>query len=119
MKIALACQSVLLEKSLRKFLKNRLVGEYEADIVISDHTMECDRPVLRIGTDPQADLKKPFSRSQLMIRLEERYDRFRAKERIEGVCEEEPNLEERIETLTRRFVNELTHMIKEHYEKRT
>jgi hypothetical protein len=121
MKVALACRSALLEQSLEKFLKNRLVSPEDADLLITDYPMRSDRPVFRIGMDKDADLQKPFSRSQLMIRLEEKVQRQLQKEKIASLAEEtEPasqkSLEEKIEALTRRFVTELTHTIKEHYE---
>ena len=124
MKVALACRSVLLEQSLGKFLKNRLVPLDEAELLITDHPMRSDRPTFRIGTDRDADLQKPFSRSQLMIRLEEKMHRLLQKEKIDSLAEEadpiseksQKSLEEKIEVLTRRFVTELTHTIKEHYE---
>jgi len=118
MKIALKCNSVLLEKSLRQFLKERLVSEQEADILVSDHAVATDKPLLRIGMDEEADLVKPFSRSQLMIKLEEKLQNSTHHEMVRSftVEEEEESLEEKIERITRLFVDDLTTVIKEHYE---
>ena len=104
---------------MRKFLKNFLVPEHQAQIMVSDHPVHTKLPVLRIGLDADADLKKPFSRSQLMIRLEEKLHNYRNKEALRAfTIEEDPSLEEKIEVATRSFVQELTSLIKEHYEKR-
>lgn len=119
MKIALACNSILVEKSLRKFLKGNLVTEYEADILVSDHIVKSDKPVLRIGMDEDADLRKPFSRSQLMIKLEEKLQQSANHAMVRNftvVEEENETLEEKIERITRIFIDDLTAIIKEHYE---
>ncbi|WP_300366391.1 hypothetical protein [Hydrogenimonas sp.] len=119
MNIALNCHSVLIEKSLRKFLKHQLVAEHDADILITDHHMVSEKPLLRIGMDPDADLKKPFSRSQLMIKLEEKIEESSNKKIVEAfTVEEEESLEEKIERATRLFVDELVTIIKGHYESR-
>lgn len=118
MKIALKCNSVLLEKSLRQFLKHRLVPEHEADILVTDHPVASEKPVLRIGSDENADLKKPFSRSQLMIRLEEAIEKGSHRKMVHSfvVEEEEETLDEKIERITRVFVDDLISVVKEHYE---
>ncbi len=121
MKIAIACRSVLLEKSLQKFLKNYIVSADSADIVITDRSICSDRPIFRIGVSKESDLKKPFSKSQLMIRLEEKLQRYAQKEKIHAIYKEESepkeSLEKKIKILTNRFIMELTETIKEHYEK--
>ena len=118
MKVSIRCRSALLETSLKKFLAGMVTDEESCDAVISDYSYESDKPVLRIGVDDEADLKKPFSRSQLMIRLEEKaaQGQSRAIAHAFGV-EEEESLEEKIERLTRVFVEEIMHVVKEHYEK--
>ncbi|WP_353662502.1 hypothetical protein [Hydrogenimonas sp. SS33] len=117
MKVALHCHSALLEKSLAKFLDGHLCEEDEADIVICDHPLESLKPVFRIGNESEADLKKPFSRSQLMIKLEERLKQLGQKKEIEKfVIEENESLEEKIGKATENFVKELVLLIREHYE---
>ncbi|WP_456452418.1 hypothetical protein [Hydrogenimonas sp.] len=120
MKIAIDCRSTLLEKSLRKFLQGMLAPEPSCDIVVSDHAPATEKPVLRIGTDDEADLHKPFSRSQLMIKLEEKLQHEKSREltRAFSVEEEEESLEEKVEWAARRFVEEVVALVKEHYEKR-
>ena len=115
MKIALDCRSILLEKSLRKFLKPYLVDETQAEIFLVDHVTERrGRIVLRIGSDSHADLPKPFSRSQLMLRLEKALEKrhgYQALDRMETPeC-----FEEKIEEVVRRFVEEIVTLTREHY----
>ncbi|WP_456380365.1 hypothetical protein [Hydrogenimonas sp.] len=120
MKIAIRCKSILLEKSLYKFLKETPpVSEEEADILIVDHAVSTEKPTLRIGMGKEADLKKPFSRSQLMIKLEEKMKKFENHTMVRHMTEEdEESLEEKIEKVTRIFVDELITIVRGHYEKK-
>ncbi|BBG65700.1 JHP0747 family [Hydrogenimonas sp.] len=118
MKIALSCRSILLEKSLRKFLDTYLVPDHDAELLISDHPIRSRKPVLRIGTDKDADLGKPFSRSRLMMKIEEKLQANRTKEAIRHFAVEEESLEEQVERAVQRFTKELIEIFKEHYEKK-
>ncbi len=118
MKIALACRSTLLEKSLRKFLKGYLAEGEDADLIVSDYPLQSSKPVLRIGAERDADLMKPFSRSRLMIKIEEKIEANRTKDALKHFSIEEESLEERIENAALRFAKELTEIIKEYYEKK-
>ncbi|RUM44286.1 MAG: hypothetical protein DSY46_05980 [Hydrogenimonas sp.] len=119
MKIALKCRSLLLEKSLRIFLKGYIVPEDQAQMIVTDDHVTSDLPIFRIGLDEEADLVKPFSSSQLMIKLEEKFENYQSQEALQALTlDEEVSLEEKIEHVTRSFVQELTSIIREHYEKR-
>jgi hypothetical protein len=119
MKIALKCRSLLLEKSLKIFLKGYIVPEDQAQMIIADEDITSNLPIFRIGTDEGADLVKPFSSSQLMMKLEEKITCYQSQEEVKVVTlDEEITLEEKIEQVTRNFVQELTSIIREHYEKR-
>jgi len=121
MKVALNCKSILLEKALRKILNQYIVSKERAEILISDHKVEeefANLPVFRIGyNDDEADLKKPFSRSQLMIKLEEKYKRVKQKEEFISIIEDEMTLEKEVEALAKQFANDLLKIFKK-YEKR-
>ena len=118
MKIALDCRSDLLRKSLETFLGEYLCPEGEAEILVADYEAETALPLLRIGTDDEADLRKPFSRSQLMIRLEEILRRRKQSLEVHNfvVEEESETLEEKIERATRRFVEEIVRIVRSHDE---
>ncbi len=118
MKIALSCRSILLEKSLRKFLDDHLVPEHDAELLVTDHPVQSEKPVLRIGTDSGADLGKPFSRSRLMIKIEEKLQADRTREAFKHFAIEEETLEGQIERAVHEFAQELIKIFKEHYEKR-
>jgi hypothetical protein len=117
MKISIDCRSPLLQKSLEKFLEGMIAEEAASDIVVTDYERKCDRPSLRIGGE-EADLHKPFSRSQLMIRLEEKLAKGRsAALASDFAVEEEETPEARIERAARRFVDEIIAIVKECREK--
>jgi len=120
MKIALACQSILLEKSLEIFLKNYLSSYKQCDFVISDKRVEIDKPLFFISTE-NSDLNVPFLKSSLILSLEKFHKEFILKE--VSVEIDKPlkkinikNLEEKISNLTDTFRDDLIGVIKEYYE---
>ena len=97
MKIALACQSVLLEKSLEIFLKSYITPYKQCDFVISDKEIEIDKPLFQIAND-DSDLVMPFSKSALILKVENN------------------ELEQKITKLTDNFRDDLVSVIKEYYD---
>ena len=115
MKIALACQSVLLEKSLEIFLKNYIVPYRQCDFVISDKAIEIDKPLFYIGTK-NSDLTIPFSKSTLMLKVENFYDSlFKKEQRDSAVKVDTKEIEEKITKLIDNFRDDLIDLIKEYY----
>ena len=116
MKIALACQSILLEKSLEIFLKSYITPYKQCDFVISDKKMEIDKPLFYIANE-NSDLTMPFSKSNLMLKIEKFYDSLFKKEnsnKVEKIDIKE--LEDKISKLTDNFRNDLVNVIKEYYD---
>lgn len=73
MKVAIECRSPLLQKSLENFLEGHLCSIRSCDVVLSDESLLGRDNALRIGSDSKADIIKPFSKSQLLLRLEHFY----------------------------------------------
>ncbi len=72
MKIAIQCQSPLLQRSLELFLKDYLSLPRSSDIIIRDRAIiDDEKRTLTIGNFENSDLKKPFSKAQLIYRLEQ------------------------------------------------
>ena len=124
MKIAVECQSPLLQKSLELFLANYLSSLKQCDIVVRD--IEClnDERCFYVSNKPNADLVKPFSKSQLVLALEKRYEELKKDEpEIEESIEldNEPMdfeiLEKRIEFLTKEYQENILRAVKAFYEK--
>ena len=124
MKVAVECQSPLLQKSLELFLANYLSSLKQCDIVVRD--IEClnDERCFYVSSKPNADLVKPFSKSQLILALEKRYEELKKDEpEIEESTEvdNEPMdfeiLEKRIEFLTKEYQDNILRAVKAFYEK--
>jgi len=115
-KVAVRCDSHLLQRSLEIFLAPYLAPDGEADILVTDRDGESASPLLRVGTDRnQADLVVPFTRSQLMLRLEKIAKDVKDRSAIHALDdEEEETLQREIERITQAFVKELVDVVKAH-----
>ena len=94
MEYKILCDSILLEKSLKNFLKEHLSPD---GILITDKD---EKNAIVIGRD----IKKPFTKSQLLLTLSN----------IGDIEFKEKSLEEKLEELTSKFVQDLLKTIKEY-----
>jgi len=128
MKIAVECHSPLLQKSLELFLEKYITLQSRANIVVSDRKNREDDRYFYIGTDSEADLMKPFSKAQLILALEKRYEslnisqqssELEAEESLSSVAEnmDFTILEKRIESLTQEYQANIIRAVKAFYEK--
>ena len=124
MKVFVECKSPLLQKSLELFLAKYLCSSKHCDIVIRDEERKGDERTFFIASSEKADLKKPFSKSQLILALENRYQGMqKTKPQIqeETKFDDEPLnfeiLEKRIEFLTREYQQNILKAVKAFYEK--
>jgi len=126
MKVAVQCRSLLLQKSLEIFLSKQLVNLSKSDIIIRDEPCYEDSRCFYIGSDERADLKKPFSKSELILALEKKYGVHAPQEEV--VVEEDEKsiarkpimnfeiLEKRIELLTEEYQANIIQAVKAFYE---
>ncbi|WP_297577929.1 hypothetical protein [Helicobacter sp. UBA3407] len=70
MKIALICDSLLLDRSLEMYLKEYLTSYKLCDFVVATQLVESQKPVFLIGDFEEANLKIPFTREILLQELE-------------------------------------------------
>lgn len=70
MKIALICDSLLLDRSLEMYLKEHLTSYKLCDFVVATQKVESQKPVFLIGDFEGANLKIPFTREILLQELE-------------------------------------------------
>lgn len=119
MKVAVECQSPLLQKSLEVFLSRYLSSFKQCDIVVRDTECLNDARCFYIANNEKADLKKPFSKSQLILALESKYEMmgFISKEIHKEESLNFDILERRIELLTREYQQNIITAIKAFYEK--
>ena len=124
MKIAVECKSPLLQKSLELFLSKYLTSLKQCDIVVRDEKCLNDERCFFVSNDKNADLIKPFSKSQLILALENKYKNMLNDNLIE--IEEEPIqeeplnfdiLEKRIDYLTREYQQNILKAVRAFYEK--
>jgi len=125
MRVAVACHSPLLQKSLELFLSKYLTVAKRCDIIVKDEPCNENARCFYIGNTADADLKKPFSKSQLILALERKYSKLKSedmliqKEYDEG--EEESMdftvLQKRIEQLTQEYQENILRAVKAFYEK--
>ncbi len=118
MKVAVECRSVLLQKALEKFLDGYLSSVKHSDIVIRDYKKNDDKNFF-IATSQDADLVKPFSKSQLMLALQNRYKAVKPSQKNESTAERNNAnfeiLQKRIEMLTEEYKNNILEAIKAFY----
>lgn len=132
MKVAVKCESPLLQRSLEIFLDKNLCPIKNSDIVVSDQKLDIDKKILYISNEPDADLMKPFSKSQLLLALErvmkDKMERKSFLSMIEELEEQETSevgqkelnfkfLQDRIEKLTQEYQENLIKTIRAFYEK--
>jgi hypothetical protein len=126
-KVAIACESPLLQRSLELFLEGRLSSQRHCDIVVRDREVHNDEHLsLIIGTSQSADLIKPFSKAQLFHALGQKLDGVKhevslsASPPIEEDEETEVSfdiLERHIEKLTREYQANVLKAVRAFYEK--
>ncbi|MEA1982547.1 MAG: hypothetical protein U9N39_03290 [Campylobacterota bacterium] len=123
MKIAIECQSPLLQKSLELFLEKYLTSSKKCDIVVRDQECLNDERCFYIANNDKADLLKPFSKSQLILALEARYNELNIDEEVVEENESQTEvmdfeiLEKRIAFLTNEYQENIIKSVKAFYEK--
>lgn len=112
MKIEIDCDSMLLQKSLEIFLRDFKSEDENYDFLISDKLFKVDKPLLFISNSSnQAYLKKPFSKSKLLIAIEKFYNENIVNKNMDD------KLKVQLEDITKDFVERLLVTIKAHYER--
>jgi hypothetical protein len=126
LKIAIQCDSPLLQRSLELFLDGYLSSLRQCDILIRDKEIQDDEhTTFVIGVNESSDLIKPFSKAQLLHSLNQKFD-FQKQLPIplqelslpaseEGVSFE--ILERHIDKLTREYQGNILKAIRAFYEK--
>ncbi|MBU0720739.1 hypothetical protein KJ877_05310 [bacterium] len=123
MKVAVECKSPLLQKSLEIFLSRYLSSAKQCDIIVRDVECMNDERCFYISGNKTSDLVKPFSKSQLILALEKKYQNMAHKDLVEemGVeTTEEPSfdiLQKRIELLTSEYQENILKAVRAFYEK--
>lgn len=127
LKVAIQCDSPLLQRSLELFLEGHLSSLRHCDILIRDKEIRDEQyPTFVIGLSDSSDLLKPFSKAQLLHALNHKFETLKhtpvAAESDEGsnLNEEKVSfeiLERHIEKLTREYQANILKAVRAFYEK--
>jgi len=123
MKIAVECKSPLMQKSLELFLENYLSSTRQCDILVRDEACLENEKCFYVSSSKDADLVKPFSKSQLILALENRYKSIKKDlpQTEETSVNEDPLnfdiLEKRIDSLTKEYQANILKAVRAFYEK--
>lgn len=128
MKVAIQCDSPLLQRSLELFLEGHLSSRRHCDIIIRDKAIvDEEYPTLFISSDRTADLVKPFSKAQLFEALHLSLEKAQGlnstvstEEDVEDRAENRVGfeiLEHHIEKLTREYQANILKAVRAFYEK--
>lgn len=79
MKISFECDCVLLEESLRLFLRDFISLRKDCDFIVADRKIETKKPVFVIA-EHSPHLQIPFSKEALISALEEFYSAIQFSE---------------------------------------
>lgn len=128
MKVAVQCESPLLQRSLELFLAEHLSSRRHCDIIVRDYeSPEEDQLCFVIGSTPPADLIKPFSKAQLFHGIQSKLESVKNNPLTTTGVEEESEadnepvsfeiLERHIEKLTREYQANILKSIRAFYDK--
>ena len=104
MKVALSCESTLLQKSLAIFLKPMLSPEDTCDFIISDKKVKSKKPILYLGKRKDASLDIPFSKAELLSTLEQFYQKHSSEDAVA--------LERAVEKLNKKHKEKIERILK-------
>ena len=79
MKISFECDCVLLEESLKLFLRDFISPKKDCDFIVADRKIETKKPVFVIA-EHSPHLQIPFSKEALISALEEFYSAIQFSE---------------------------------------
>lgn len=106
MKIAIICESELLQKSLEPYLKDYQSSLEKCDFVLSDY-QACDmKPVCLVGNFSGAHIKKPFTPETLKANLRIFYERYCKAEQITKLNPKDAKTFAKIDTLIQETLND-------------
>jgi len=128
MRVAVQCDSPLMQRSLELFLEGHLSSRRQCEILIRDkHITDDEYPTFIITSDEQSDLVKPFSKAQLLDSLHSKLEILKTPSALQPslVEIEAPTddrvgfeiLEHHIEKLTRDYQANILKAVRAFYEK--
>ena len=123
MKVSIVCDSLLLKNSLKIFLKDFISTYKHCDLVVSDKQIDVQKPLVIVNSSSEADLQVPFSKSELLLKMEEIYNEIYQKQSKDKVPSQPKKnkkelwkLEREIDKITLDFREKLIKTLRDFYE---
>jgi len=123
LKVSIVCDSLLLQNSLKIFLKDFISTYKHCDLVLSDRQIDIQKPLVIVNSSPEADLQVPFSKSELLLKMEEMYNEIYQKQSKDKVHSQPKKnkkelwkLEREIDKITLEFREKLIKTLRDFYE---
>ena len=124
MKVAVVCESPLLQRSVELFLGKHLSSLKQCDLVLRDKKVMDSHHCLVISNGSDADIKKPFSKTQLYLALDKFYSKMEdiktIQSEVQGIENDDIKdfklLEQRIDQLTAEYKSSVLRVVKAFYE---
>lgn len=112
MKICIMCESTLLQKALEYYLQEYLASYTEAEFIISDITLQIEKPVCFLNSTDDAHIKKPFTPVSLFKDLQNFYHSHIKKNIISHIIPNEldlqdPKIQTKIDHLLQEFSKQI------------
>ncbi len=73
MKLAIRCDSLLIQKTLTSYLKGHFVSYEDADFIICDKLFSSNSPIFLLSYSNKSHLQMPFTKAELFWALESFY----------------------------------------------
>ncbi|SQB98993.1 hypothetical protein [Helicobacter fennelliae] len=115
MKIAIVCESELLQKSLEIYLKEYLSSLSDCDFVISDYNASDLKPLCLVGNGQNAHIKKPFTQLSLLKDIYDFYETFflTSDSKLQGLSKQDIFVYQQISALVECTFNEFNQKLYE------
>ncbi len=115
MRIVIKCDSPLLQGTLVSYLGEYIYEDELADVLISDKNVRSQKVLLRVGFDLDADLRIPFTKEELISKLN---DLYKTNPRLKKIQDTQEVLESVIKKLNKKHQEKIAKLMKSYYAKR-
>ncbi len=115
MRIVIKCNSPLLEQTLISYLDEYIYEDELADVLVSDKNEKSEKVLFRVGFGLDADLMIPFTKDELIKKLNNLYD---TNPRLKKIQNTQEALESVIKKLNKKHQEKIAKLMKSYYAKR-
>lgn len=120
MKVSIACNSILLTKTLEHYLKDMITTSQNADVIISDDAnLNLEKPYFLISNNQDTNLKKPFTKKELLNAIHNFYKNSSILPTWDSIKigDENYKLKLELESIGKKYAQEMFWSILEHQKR--